>query len=872
MDAPDGSAMLGAISDGRTIIRAFGEQGCRDGRRLTGLAACALLAVAAGPARAQAGASARADAAGQSSKDELVVRGKRGSAISDIAPVAAFDNKFIEGTGATSMDELLRTLVPMARSADGGDPILLLNGQRISGYEEIQSLPPEALAGTEILPEAAAVRYGYPPTRRLLNFMTKPKFRQIDISANAGRSTAGGAGTEGANVGLTKLAGKKRLTLAGEYRHTDPLLSSGRPFMLDPDSLFDPVGNVVAANGGEIDPALSAAAGHPVFATAVPADPAARSQLAGYLAHAGQINLFDVRPTTTLIERNDAFKGNAVLKQPLAPGIDATLTLTAERSWGRSLQGQPSLFIYVPATNPYSPFDTDMFLYRRTTDRVNQQRSAATTLHAGGVVQGGLGGWQWDVTTALDQSDKTSNGDRGYSPFTINQAVANGADPFGDLTAAMTGPRLTQRASILTRKAEVKAVARGTLLHEPAGEVTLVSTVEGGWNDAHSRSRGFIDNDVSVNQSRVEGGLTIDVPITSKKEGVLAFVGDLSVNASGRVRDVRDYGTLHDTNYGFNWSPVKGLQFTVSRNITQAVPNIEYVSAATVQNINSPIFDFGTGRSTYVTLITGGNPDLTPEHRRVQSYGFTLKPLDKTFLMFSGTYSDTRISNIAGIVGALTPTTETQLPEQFQRDAFGRLTTVDIHPFNFYRQRQRSLNLQVNFWTQFGKAQPAAGGKPAKSRSNFYIGMAPNFFLRDRIQLKPGLPALDLLGGDTIDGWQSHYRVAVWGWGGLSRAGDGFSFNWQYMGPSHIDGGSPQTNLHFSSRFNLDVSTFVWLRHWFPKEQWLQKTKLTLQVSNPFDTYVHARDANGNMPFRYQRALTDAQGRTVKITLRRLFQ
>jgi len=857
-------------ADGRTIILTGGVRTGVLGRRLTGLAACTLLACAARPGWAQKPAADGGDE--DQATGEVVVHGTRGSAIADIAPIAAFDQKFIEGTGATSMGELLRILTPMARSADGSDPILLLNGQRISDYEEIESLPPEALAGNEILPEAAAIRYGYPPTRRLLNFMTKPKFRQIDISANAGRSIAGGAGMAGANAGMTRLADKKRLTLAAEYRHTDPLLSSGRPFMLDPDDLFDPVGNVVAANGGEIDPALSAAAGHPVFATGVPADAASRNQLSGYLPTAGRINAFDVRPTTTLIERNDAFKVNAVIKQPLAPGIDATLTLTAERSWRRSLQGLPSLFMFVPATNPYSPFDTDVFLYRRTTDGVNRERSGATTLHAGGVVQGGVAGWQWDVTTALDRSEKTGNGDRGYSPFTINRAVANGANPFGDLNAAMLGPRLTQRASILTRRAEVKAVARGTLLHEPAGQVTLVSTVEGGWNDALSRSRGFIDNDVSVNQSRVEGGLTIDVPITSKRENVLPFIGDLSVNLSGRVRNVRAYGTLHDTSYGLNWTPVKGLQFTLSRNITQAVPNIEYASAPTVQNINSPVFDFGTGRSAYVTLITGGNRDLTPEHRRVQSYGFTLRPLEKTFLTLSGTYSDTLIHDIAGVVGALTPTTEAQLPEQFQRDSFGRLTTVDIRPFNFYRQRQRSINFQVNFWTQLGKEQPAAAGKTAKSRASLYLGMAPNFFLRDQLELKPGLPALDLLGGDTIDGWQGHYRAAIWGWGGLSRKGDGFSFTWQYMGPSQIHGGSPETELRFSSRFNLDFSAFVWLRHWFPKEDWLKKTKLTLEISNAFDTYVHARDADGNTPFRYQRALTDAQGRTFKITLRRLFQ
>jgi len=255
----------------------------------------------------------------------------------------------------------------------------------------------------------------------------------------------------------------------------------------------------------------------------------------------------------------------------------------------------------------------------------------------------------------------------------------------------------------------------------------------------------------------------------------------------------------------------------------------------------------------------------------VQSYGFTLKPFEKSSLTFSGTYSDTLIRDIAGVVGALTPTTEAQLPEQFMRDPFGRLTIVNIRPFNFYRQQQRTLNMQINFWTQLGKEQPAGAGKPAKGRGSLYLGVSPNFFLRDRLELKPGLPAFDLLGGDTIDGWQGHYRFAIWGWGGLSKAGDGVSFTWQYMGPSHIHGGSPTTDLDFSSRFNLDVSTFVWLRHWFPKENWLKKTKLTLQVTNPFDSYVHARDANGDTPFRYQRAFTDSAGRTVKITLRRLF-
>jgi len=849
-----------------------GKRNAVPGGRLSRLAACALLTCVASTGWTQKPVAAESDDKDQDRAADVVVRGTRGSAVADIAPIASFDEKFIEGTGATSMGELLRVLLPMARSADGSDPILLLNGQRTSGWDEIGSLPTEALAGSEILPEAAAIKYGYPPTRRLINFMTKPRFRSIDLSTYAGGSTAGGAGSWGANGALTRIANKKRLSLALDYTHTDPLRSSRRPIALDPDNKFDPAGNLIAASGGEIDPALSAAAGRPILATGVPADPQGRTSPAAYLAMAGRLNQFDVLPYSTLIDRNDVIKGSAVLKNPLAQGIDATLTLTAERNWGLSLNGLPPITIFVPASNPYAPFGKDLLLFRYANQHIERQHSAGTTLHAGLVVQGGIGGWQWDLTSTLDQSDKISHGDRGYDPRVIDQAAANGANPFGELDAAMLGPHLSQSGRTINRKAEAKAVARGMLAHLPAGELSLVTTAEGGWSDAHTRSRGFIDSDIRVNQSRVEGAVTLDLPLTSRREKVLPFLGDLSVNATARLRDVKDYGQLHDTTLGLAWAPIKNLQFTVTRNATQSAPNIDFRSAPTVQALNVPFFDFGTGRSAYVTLIMGGNPDLAPERRRVQSYAFTLKPFEKVEFRLTGTYSQTLIRDGSGMVSALTPEAQAQLPEQFVRDPLGRLDTVILRPFNFYRQRQRALSLQLNFYGQIGTAQPTASGKPARSGGSFYLGVAPNLSLDDRLELKPGMPAFDLLHGDTVDGSQWHYRLAIWGWGGIARAGDGVSFTWQYFGPSRIRGGSAPTDLRFGSRFNLDLSAFVYLRHWWPKAQWLKKTKLTLQVVNPFDSYTHVRDGNGNTPFRYQRAFSDPQGRTFKITVRKLFQ
>ena len=68
-------------------------------------------------------------------------------------PMATLDQNAIAATGATTMGELLQRIKPLTQSADGSDPIFLLNGQRTSGYEEIASLPPEALDKVEVLPE-----------------------------------------------------------------------------------------------------------------------------------------------------------------------------------------------------------------------------------------------------------------------------------------------------------------------------------------------------------------------------------------------------------------------------------------------------------------------------------------------------------------------------------------------------------------------------------------------------------------------------------------------------------------------------------------------------------------------------------------------
>src|SRR5207237_4011596 len=106
------------------------------------------------------------------SAGDIIVRGDRRSVITNLAPIATLDANAVAATGATTMGELLAAIRAVTQAADGSPPIFLINGQRVSGFEEVNTLPPEAIEKTEVLPEQAALKFGYPPTRRVVNFIT----------------------------------------------------------------------------------------------------------------------------------------------------------------------------------------------------------------------------------------------------------------------------------------------------------------------------------------------------------------------------------------------------------------------------------------------------------------------------------------------------------------------------------------------------------------------------------------------------------------------------------------------------------------------------------------------------------------------------
>jgi iron complex outermembrane receptor protein len=803
---------------------------------------------------------------------DVVVVGSRGSAVADIEPLATLDADAVAATGATNMPELLRAIRGQTQSADGSDPIFLLNAQRVSGYPEIGSLPPEAIEKVEVLPEQAALKFGFPPTRRVVNFITKRRFRQIEVRGTTGTTTRSLSTTEIANLGVTRLHDDSRLTLALEYRHTDALFQSAREIAPDPDILFDALGNVAGVLG-EIDLALSAAAGHVVTVARVPDTPADRTTLAGFAAGVDAPRLFDLGPYRTLVPRNDTIKADAVLAGRIGETIAGSISLSAEQGRDRTLAGPATATLIVPGTNPYSPFAAPVLLDRYLTEADPlRQRQTTTSLHAGGMLRGAISGWRWDITAALDQKQVDGRNERGIDLAAANAAIAAGANPFAPFDASLLTARLIDRAQLRTRTAGTKMVVTNTPIRLPAGGVSMTATVEVERSTASSYTRGPNPFDLRLGRTRTQGAIAIEVPLASRREGVLSFIGELSVNASATARRVGGFGSLYDTTYGVTWGPIKRVQLLATIKRSGSAPDMAQQSTPVVRVENVPVFDFGNGHTELVSLIQGGNPDLLAEHRLIRSLALTIKPFATRELRMSATYEATTIENQTGTVHALTPQSEAILPDLVTRDASGRLVSLAYRPINFHRERQRTLNLTLSAYGPLGKPPPSPGPKPANgpARPTYYGGMGPSIKFSDLLQLRPGAPELDLLGGDTITGGGTA-RAFGYAYGGLNYLGNGMTFDAWYGGGNRVRSADPAADLRFSPVFRLNMGAYVSVHHFLKHQPWTSKLQLKVEASNLTDNHQRVRDGNGRVPNRFQPDYLEPIGRTVRVSLRKLF-
>lgn len=156
-------------------------------------------------------------------EDDVVVTGKapRGSVIGDIPPEAVLRSRDVKATGATSFDELLEAIAPqigVARASGTARPLVLLNGRRVSSYRELRDIPIEAVSRVDILPEEVALKYGYPPSQKVVNVVLQNHF---------GETVAEVAGNTAAHDGFTGGAGDLTRVILSPHQRTNINLHAG---------------------------------------------------------------------------------------------------------------------------------------------------------------------------------------------------------------------------------------------------------------------------------------------------------------------------------------------------------------------------------------------------------------------------------------------------------------------------------------------------------------------------------------------------------------------------------------------------------------------------------------------------------------------
>lgn len=168
------------------------------------------------------------DEEGDETDQEITVTGARprGSVVGNIPPENVLDARDIRATGATTIAELLSSIASQtgsARGRGGGALVVLLNGQRISGFRELRDLPPEAILRTEILPEEVALKYGYPADQRVINIVLRERFNSTNVELGGRIATDGGYAAGRAEVGKLLIQNSTRTSVNLRVDGNNPL-------------------------------------------------------------------------------------------------------------------------------------------------------------------------------------------------------------------------------------------------------------------------------------------------------------------------------------------------------------------------------------------------------------------------------------------------------------------------------------------------------------------------------------------------------------------------------------------------------------------------------------------------------------------------
>jgi iron complex outermembrane receptor protein len=851
-----------------------------------------------------------------------------GAAVGDIKPDLQLQPQDVAAYGVSTITDLLDELAPEigSNSGRGGEgPAILVNGRRISGFNEIRNLPTESILRVDILPEEAALKYGFSANQRVVNIVLKPSYGSELVELAGGAATAGGAASGQAEVGATRIAGERRFNVDLKYNPQASLTEADR--------------DVIPLTTG---PTLDLA-GNPV----------------------------DARRFRTLVADTQKVSLNAVLTKPIFADISATLNGTFEATKSDALRGLPGVTLFAPSAA--GPIEIDRLA---TGFGALNQDAQSWTGHLGVSFNRDISQWRLALTGNYDHADNTNSNDVGVDASALQAALASGlitVTPAGPIPANLLTLRAQDTGHSKSDTGNVQFIASGPIYTIPAGQIRTSFRVGGTGSAFTSESERFgASQSASFSRTTANAQASLDVPLTSVKQKILPMLGDINVNAHVAVDQLSDFGTLTTFGYGVHWTPITGLSILASRLHDQAAPSQQQLGGALLLTPGARIFDFATGQTVDVTQVSGGNPALTGDDRYRTSLRVTYQPWADKQLTFRADYNKIHYKNpIAAFPTAATAQIEAAFPDRFVRDASGELTEVDFRPINFTSQDVSSLKWGFDYSRPIGPVvappprnqalaqlrralppgaagaggrrpggpnagpgpgpgpEPGApeavapsagsdtpsapplggpplgavvgggfagrgpgGGGPGGGRGpggagrggpqdgRLRISLFHTIFFDNQFLVRPAGPVLDFLDGASLNGGGGQPRQEIQAQINIAERGYGAELNADWKSGTSVKGGLPGTlgassgGLSFSGVTKVNARLFADLDRrpaLLARAPWVKGARLSFSVSNIFDQKVSVHDALGFTPLNFQPAYIDPLGRTWRIALRKLF-
>ncbi|MVZ97076.1 TonB-dependent receptor [Sphingorhabdus sp. IMCC26285] len=845
--------------------------------------------------------------------DEIVVTAERirGSVDTDVPPVEQLNEADIAAVGASSLTELVAAVAPQAssgRGRGGGQPIILLNGQRISGFRELRDLPPEAVKQVQIFPEEVALKYGFRPDQRVINFILKDNFSSFSTEIEHAQPQEGGFGSNQFETTFTRIGPNTRINLDVEIERQTRLTEFERDLISADNSLLARDGNISGITpNGEISPALSALAGSIVTQAGVPVG-VSNPTLSQFASTADILNSGDIGQFRTLLPQSERLEANGSWSYLLAPQSIISLNVNYALNGSTALLGLPGATFVLPGSSRFSPFGNDVTINRYfDTPRPLERESEVHTFQTGGTFNHLVSGWRWTVTGNYARTDTQTRTTRAVDFAPLQAAVLSGAaNPFSQDFGADLLFLAPDLANTLVQNIETRSTIAGSPFTLPAGEVQM--TFASGFTRQMLDSDTFrlgANTDVSLRRTIFSHSVNAELPLTGSDFGIGRVIGEWAINGNIGFSDLSDFGQLTEYGAGLRWSPAKNLTFQASITGDENAPGINQLGNPVIATPNVAIFDFATGQSQFITIVSGGNPTLIGESRRDLILNASWNPVFVKDLGIQLSYFKNNSRNTTANFPLLTPEIEAAFPGRATRGANGELLSIDQRPVNFDREQSQRLRLGFNISGSIGpqsQGRGPMGGSPGASNpgggrppgaggprgggggfgpgggmpSRWSLALTHIYRIQERIVIQPGVPVLDLLNGSAVNsnGGASRHEVELSG--GVFHKGFGMRLQGTYKSGTTANGtGLPGSNdLRFSGVAAINAFFFVNLdqqARMVKAAPFLKGSRIVLRVENILNDVIDVRDQNGDVPLGFQPAYLDPRGRVFEFSFRKRF-